>query len=813
LEKAGSLPAFFFVLCDPCDAKLLRSPIACMLGGNVSAMQNNQRDLQPSRGFDWLIPGVIIVGLLHAVSALSPSVRTWGLDYWSLLPTWGQLLMLVLLAIAAIPQVSLQIANSLDRQNWPRWSGYVCLALVFGLFLALRSKAYSYGDSYTFLELFPDGSMPPISGNMALMSGDIISHWLVYRAVVMPLGGSVGFAYAVVSALAGVASLLAIAAIARTMYPKDRRARWMIIAAGISSGMAAIWFGHVEAYSLVGAALLWCLSALIGERSAMAWGLWVFACALHLLAVAFLPVVLIATLGRRLLVQTPTPRTLLYLLLGFVGWGVAGAVLSMVKPGIFVPFLSTADSAYSAFSLAHLADSANLLLFAAPLGVLGVAAWLLRSTIVHKDDNVSAIAVLAIASASLWYFAFWIDPLIGAFRDWDLLGTFGIPLSLLGGALLARRATGQVAAKPQWVVVGAFVVVHSGAFVLGARDETKAMERVDRMVREDVHYSRDFYKGERRISWAYVLTHVVDDKERAIDHLRQRAQWEPADLSSWNNLGSIYWHLQQYDSAVVCFEKSLELDPNDIKTLEMLSYSYSASQQWPEARRSWERLSELRELRPLELNALAFGLLMTNDTERADSLIGLSLSRDPNQREGFYYLGIVNERRLDTVAALANYERAMSPQSEVEDVYSRAVKLYQARGQWVDAARVGTAWMAQFPNSPSAPFFVGISRVAIKDYAGASDALERAATADPNSALTAFYLATAYRNLGQTDRAVAAANRSAAIDPTLALPYLELVYLAADRGDHASAVAATTEYLKRAPYDSGMSYLQQFMEP
>ncbi len=721
--------------------------------------------------------------------------------------------MLALLAVAALPKVASRIADAMDRRTWPRWSGFACLGVAFGLFFVLRSKAYSYGDSYTFLNLFPGGSMPPISGNTALMIGDVISHWLVYRAVVMPLGGSVGFAYAIVSALAGVASLLAIAAIARTIYPKDRRARWMIIASGITSGMSAVWFGHVEAYSLVGASLLWSLSALIGGRPAMAWGLWLLACAFHLLAVAFLPAVLIATLGRSLLVQTPSPRTLLYFLLGFVGWGGAGAVFSLVKPGIFVPLLATSDSTYSAFSLAHLADSANLLLFAAPLGVLGAAAWLLRATIGHKDDRVPAIAVLAIASASLWYFAFWIDPLIGAFRDWDLLGTFGIPLSILGGTLLVRRATGQTASKPQWVVVAAFVVAHSGAFVLGARDETKAMERVDRMVREDVHYTRDFYKGERLMSWAYVLTHVVGKQDLAIDHMRLRSQWEPNNRASWSNLGSVYWHLQQYDSAATCFERAVELDPNDGGILEMLALSYSASQNWAGAHRTLEQLSRIRELRTTELNAWAFGLLMSNDTERADSLIGVSLTREPHQREGYYYRAIVSERRGDTVEALSNYERAMAPQAVVEDVYLRAVKLYQALGQWADAARVGTAWMAQFPNSPSAPFFVGISRIAIKDYAGARDALERATAADPNSTLTAFYLATAYRNLGQTDRAVAAANRSAEIDPTLALPYLELVYLAADRGDHASAVAATTEYLKRAPYDSGMSYLQQFMEP
>ncbi len=55
------------------------------------------------RSFDWLTPGAVVMALGHFLSAMSPSVWTWGIDYWSVLPLWGQCLLLLLVAIAVLP--------------------------------------------------------------------------------------------------------------------------------------------------------------------------------------------------------------------------------------------------------------------------------------------------------------------------------------------------------------------------------------------------------------------------------------------------------------------------------------------------------------------------------------------------------------------------------------------------------------------------------------------------------------------------------------------------------------------------------------
>ena len=100
----------------------------------------------------------------------------------------------------------------------------------------------------------------------------------------------------------------------------------------------------------------------------------------------------------------------------------------------------------------------------------------------------------------------------------------------------------------------------------------------------------------------------------------------------------------------------------------------------------------------------------------------------------------------------------------------------------------------------------------VDDNEHALKEFESALRLDPKHALTCYYIASTYRKMGKLDVAMQYAKQAASLDPRLALPYLEQIYIAADQGDRETAVRATSEYLKRAPSDSGMAYLQQFMK-
>ena len=67
---------------------------------------------------------------------------------------------------------------------------------------------------------------------------------------------------------------------------------------------------------------------------------------------------------------------------GFALGAIVTTVFNMRGLEVFVPLTRTADSAYTAFSLAHLGDALNLLLLVAPLGLVGIVLW-----ITHARDR------------------------------------------------------------------------------------------------------------------------------------------------------------------------------------------------------------------------------------------------------------------------------------------------------------------------------------------------------------------------------------------------------------------------------------------
>lgn len=760
----------------------------------------------------WLTAGIVVICAGHFLTSLSPGIWTWGLDYWSGVPFWARFAALALVFVAAVPQIGQRLADSLERALRAR--GVRAMAWIFALtlFLAFRSRGHSYGDGYSFRGVIGIDGFPALHGNLTLMTGDIAIHWLVHRLAVAPLGGNVEVTYAILSALGGVFALAAIVQMGRSLFHKTQSARFLLVAAGFSSGLAVMWFGYVEAYTLMAAAVLWMIVFLIQGQRGLAWGVWLAACVLHLSAAALLPVLVWDLWGENIQWQWTRRRIVLFLFVGFVGAGLLGTLASRFLPGIFVPFFASADTSYTAFSVAHLSDMANLLLFAAPLGVIGAIIWTWHGTRQQPGPEVRAVGLLAIASASLLYFAFWIDPLLGAFRDWDLIGLFGIPFSILGALLIMRVGIGHAASR-SFVLVAAFALGHTGLFVAGLQSETAAMERVDRLIRQDPHYSRNFYRGERLLSWAYILTHIHGRQDLALGHLRNRVDWEPTDHMSWGNLGSAYWFLNQRDSAAACFERSNALSPNNAKTLEQLAVTYSALQQADKARVAFEALAGQRELTISELNTLAFCHFSIGRGASGDSILEVSLGRQPTQHEPHYYRGLFAESAFDTTAAIAHYAAAASIGTAPEDVFVRWARLLNGLHRWDESARVADAWASRFPSSPEAPLVAGICRIATREYDVARRSLERSLSIDSANAVANYYLATAYRNLGQVDAAKSAALRAAQLDPSLHLPYLELLYIAADAGDRAGALAATREYLRRAPGDSGMPYLQQFLEP
>ncbi|MEW5874188.1 MAG: tetratricopeptide repeat protein [Candidatus Zixiibacteriota bacterium] len=763
-----------------------------------------------------MLIGMGILAAIEILSSLSPGLHSWGLDFWSEVPLSARLLAFGLLLFALAPPVAGVIDNAL-REFLRRPAGFfTMLAVALVLFLVFRSRGYAYGDGYSFPAYFIGGSLPEFTDHHWTMALDLVSHWALYRFVMMPLGGSVEWTYAILGAVGGVASLIAIIRIAR-MATSDRVIRAFMLAAGTASAVVVFWFGHMESYTLVNATLLWVLVFAIEaqekpHRIWTAWGMWVLAVAFHQLAVAAIPVLLFAHWRSRRAERVVLPDAKAWVLLGagFLGWAAATFAYRLIGPPIFVPILATSDSGYSAFSLAHLIDMANLLIFVAPLAVFAFAEVMAKPP-ESEAAKPGVTALLAVASASLWYFAFWVDPLLGAFRDWDLLCAFGIPLSLWAALAMASRVPKGGVPRWLWVPVAAFALFHCGGYISTLQNEQKAALRVDRLVGVDPHYGAEFFRGTRLPPWAAIVGRVLDRYDLAREHLRRRVQYDPNDGLAWANLGNAFQKLGIYDSGAVAYKQALIREPQNEKYANNLGILYSMQNKTLEARDAFETAAALSDSSYGSRTMLGLIYLQTGQFELSRKALEEAIALKPSEFGAYYHRALYYESQYDTTRAIVDYEAAIARGGNDEEIFRRLVQLCQFSGRIPQALNACNRWARLFPNSVDPYFLAGTSYIMASKFDSAGMYLTEARTRAPGSGLIAYYLATALRESGQPDRAREVAMQATTLDTTLALPWLELVYLAADAGDTPAAVAATHEFLRRSPGDSGMSYLQPYI--
>lgn len=636
---------------------------------------------------------VFAVWLLHLTTAFTPSIHTWGIDYWSEIPVWCRIGMFTLAVITCFPRTVRFIERWAGPLIESRYFAVTGTVLVLSAFVLFRSRGLAYGDGYTFQELISSPQLPDLAGNLALMPGDLYVHWLFYHLIVLPLDGSARMAYAVLSALAGAMSLLACAHIARQLFPTAARMRWFVVAAACGSGTAAMWFGHVEAYSLANCAILWSIAyTLDGLRVARslyaAWIVWLIAASMHVLAVALLPVLIVATIHHRrpiALAHMSRLRALFVTILGFAASGLAAMAVHHFWPGIVVPIAPTTDSTYTVFSTAHILDCLNLLVFCAPIGLLGLVAW-----ITQRDDSVTeftdgynsdaSVVLLAVAAASLWLFSFWVDPLIGAFRDWDLLGAFGIPFSLWGACVLIRQQPRHARFSLSWVAVGMLAISHTGVFVWTLQNEEAVMLRVNRLVPADIHYSASFHRGERLVPWADVLSRACGRDDLAKTHNQTRLLIEPQDPHAWHNLAMNYWKLQLPLKSHDAQMRSLELDPSVAEKWRELAHIRIELDDSVGACEAFERFFKVIDTSAEDRNLLAKLYIGVNRDESAIPLLQKSQRDQPERVDTQYLFGLIAERAGDSAVAIERYESAAKLGKIPGDIERRLRALQPATG-------------------------------------------------------------------------------------------------------------------------------------
>lgn len=507
--------------------------------------------------------GCFVLILIHLVASYFPDQRLWGIDLLHYLPaTWRYILVILGLSVL-VPLVNRLWGDLLDALSNPirsgfnkisKYYGYVFIGLSAGvLFWAFRVRTFFLGDGSLRANEINRGAEFSVSAPL---------DFLVHAKLTKLLGWDAFGAYAALSVLSGALFVFLILLLADRIGERSSE-KALIFLVIITMGANLLFFGYVESYTLVYAAMIAYLLFALGylmERNGLASPviLFLLAVSLHVSALVLLPSLLYVMLSRR-----PREAAIFRLLLSIgVVLLVGGGLLLLRIYGpeqeglgyYLISPLGGGESSYSLFSSAHLVDFINHQLLISPAGILICAASILGFPgKMNLKDKV--VRFLLVVSACTLAYALVVDPKLGYARDWDLFALTGFGYTLLGLYLLINRWRQTRVGHLRYISLSLFFtsLVLTLPWIYVNASESKAVNRFEHIMDLDRERSAD---GREKLAMHY-------GKQGNLD--REIAQWKEAISVSNNprhitNLAVTYLNLRRYDLAMIELEKSLAVD-------------------------------------------------------------------------------------------------------------------------------------------------------------------------------------------------------------------------------------------------------------
>ncbi len=470
---------------------------------------------------------VLLMGLaMLAVSILLPTVL-WslaGLDATPLSIKIVAGMLLIFSATQVAGRGSEQVARAIQaRPKAGRVFGFATGAVILVLMYLFSSENHALGDGYQILGRTDSGI-----GGSSFATPDFYFHHLISTALSGMVENSALWSYRLVAFVTGIACWVGIWCVTRK-WQSTLLAMLLFACCSI----VQFYFGYVEHYTIAFTFLvLYMLSAFsdfesdtLSIKTPL---LLLAACGFHLLSIVYLPSLVYLAYSR---LKKKSQRLLT--LAGSISVILVGAIYVSTQTAmasIFVPLFAVTDNPYSLFSGQHLKDLVSVLMLnisLLPVLLLHKATWF------GKQRN---LILVAITFPLLFTVVF--DPKLGAMRDWDIL-CLAVPAVF--AAMLAVLREFESALKYRLIpLLFVFALMHTGTWIYHNASKQESYESVKREIQRDVHYSANYLKGERLLSWAFIAGECYNDDAEIFRAQSLRVMADPADDLTRYNLARNY---------------------------------------------------------------------------------------------------------------------------------------------------------------------------------------------------------------------------------------------------------------------------------
>jgi len=284
--------------------------------------------------------------------------------------------------------------------------------------------------------------------------------------------------------------------------------------------------------------------------------------------------------------------------------------------------------------------------------------------------------------------------------------------------------------------------VNLGLACYWQRKNREAAAELDRVLRVQPHeFSALLFSG---------LAHLdLGEYDLAQNRLLRAIRIRDSDPLLFWALGSLAMIHGDSNAAVPLLERSLALDPNNVRAVWLVGQAYA-------------RLAYGKDQKPL---------VPANYAELAENAMRFIEQREPNSALLHVFRGDVFSARELTAEALAEYQQAQRIDPNWPDIHLMMGSLLGLLGRWDEAVNELHQQLKDFPEDTRALVEMGSVECRAGNYAAAVPFLEQALARDRASYEANYRLGQALVSMGKNQPAVAYLERAAALNPEKSDPY------------------------------------------
>ncbi len=261
--------------------------------------------------------------------------------------------------------------------------------------------------------------------------------------------------------------------------------------------------------------------------------------------------------------------------------------------------------------------------------------------------------------------------------------------------------------------------------------------------------------------------------DEAVSHLKMATSMDPRYLDAWAELGRTYLKIKNFQGSIDAYQRALELSPENTAFFGALGRAYLQIENLEKAEEYYQKLIAKDSLSYDGHVSLGFVYLKKNETDRSIYHYEMAVKAQPNDAQSLGTLATLYEKQGNDEKRIASLKRAVEV---APDNYRFKVQLgsaYMKKKDFENALPIFEELSKQFPDEAAYHQNLGLVLSQMPDRKAQAPAeLERTLELKGSDPYISGILALVYNELGQYQKAIAAAKKGLEGNATQQAPLL-----------------------------------------